>query len=230
MRGLDGCDRPRYVCTNLNPFTQTDHRPWPLRDAPHVMYQSWHDLLFAHWPIVANEMRARVPASLELDLFEGQAWISVVPFRMTGIRPRFLPPGPWLSAFEELNVRTYVVRDGKPGVFFFSLDAANPVAVRVARRYFHLPYFDAKMSLKYDGDWIEYRSTRTHRGAPPAGFSARYRPTGPVFRVTAGSLEEWLTERYCLYAEDRVHRIWRTEIHHAPWPVQPAECQLIHFE
>ena len=172
-------------------------------------------------------MRTQVPAPLELDLFEGQAWISVVPFRMTGIRPRFLPAMPWLSAFEELNVRTYVVRDGKPGVYFFSLDAANPFAVRIARRFFHLPYFDAKMSLQCDGDWIEYRSTRTHRGAPPAEFAARYRPVGPVFRVKPGSLEEWLTERYCLYAGDRHGRIWRTEIHHGPWPIQPAECQLL---
>ena len=190
------------------------------------MHQSWHDLLFAHWPAPVRELRASVPATLDLDLFNGQAWIGVVPFRMSGIRPRYLPPLPWLSAFTELNVRTYVVRDGRPGVFFFSLDAANPVAVRIARRVFHLPYFDAKMSLKYDGDWIEYRSTRTHRGAPAAEFFARYRPTGPVFRVAPGSLEEWLTERYCLYAEDRTGRISRTEIHHVPWPVQPAECEI----
>jgi uncharacterized protein len=190
------------------------------------MHQAWHDLLFAHWPVDAGEMRARVPAALDVDLFDGQAWISVVPFRMSGIRPRFLPALPWLSAFAELNVRTYVVRDGKPGVYFFSLDAANPVAVRIARRVFHLPYFDAKMSLEFNGDWIEYRRTRTHRGSPPAEFSARYRPTGPVFRVAPGSLEEWLSERYCLYADDRRGRIWRTEIHHAPWPVQPAECEI----
>jgi uncharacterized protein len=191
------------------------------------MHQSWHDLLFAHWPISTQQMLARVPASLDLDLFDGQAWIGIVPFRMSGIRPRFLPALPWISAFEELNVRTYVVRDGKPGVFFFSLDAANPVAVRIARPVFHLPYFDAKMSLKYDGDWIDYRSTRTDRGAPSAEFSARYRPTGPVFRVAPGSLEEWLTERYCLYAQDRSGRVWRTEIHHPPWPVQPAECEFL---
>jgi uncharacterized protein len=191
------------------------------------MHQVWHDLLFAHWPVDARELRASVPAALDVDLFDGQAWISVVPFRMSGIRPRYLPALPWLSAFAELNVRTYVVRDGKPGVYFFSLDAANPVAVRIARRLFHLPYFDAKMSIEYNGDWIEYRSKRTHRGAPPAEFSARYRPTGPVFRVAPGSLEEWLSERYCLYADDQRGRIWRTEIHHVPWPVQPAECEIM---
>jgi len=206
---------------------ETDHRPWPLPDAPYVMHQAWHDLLFAHWPVPVDEMRARVPAALDLDLYGGQAWISVVPFRMTGIRPRYLPAVPWLSAFPELNVRTYVVRDGKPGVYFFSLDAANPVAVRIARRFFHLPYFDARMSLATNGDWIEYRSSRTHRGAPPAEFAARYRPVGPVFRVQPGSHDEWLTERYCLYADDGHDRIWRTQIHHVPWPVQPAECEFL---
>lgn len=145
---------------------------------------------------------------------------------MSGIRPRYLPALPWLSSFAELNVRTYVVRDGKPGVYFFSLDAANPVAVRIARRVFHLPYFDAKISLEYDGDWIDYRSVRTHSGAPPAEFSARYRPTGSIFRVAPGSLEEWLSERYCLYAGDCAGRMWRTEIQHAPWPAQPAECEF----
>ena len=147
------------------------------------MLQSWHDLLFAHWPVSQQAMREQVPASLDLDLFQGKAWISVVPFRMSGIRPRYLPALPWLSAFAELNVRTYVVRDGMPGVYFFSLDAANPIAVRLARRFFHLPYFDADMSLSYNADWIEYSSLRTHRGAAAAEFTARYRPSGPVFRV-----------------------------------------------
>ena len=100
------------------------------------------------------------------------------------------------------------------------------MAVRIARRVFHLPYFDAKISLNYDGDWIEYRSQRTHRGAPAAKLSARYRATGPVFRASPGSLEEWLTERYCLYALDRTGRIWRTDIHHLPWPLQPAQCEF----
>ena len=190
------------------------------------MHQTWHDLLFAHWPVPVRDLPAGLPASLELDLFGGQAWISVVPFRMSGIRPRHLPALLWLSAFAELNVRTYVVRDGKPGVFFFSLDASNPMAVRIARRVFHLPYFDAKISLKYDGDWIEYRSRRTHRVAPAAELSARYRATGPVFRASPGSLEEWLTGRYCLYAVDRTGQISRTDIHHLPWPLQMAQCEF----
>jgi uncharacterized protein YqjF (DUF2071 family) len=137
---------------------------------------------------------------------------------------------PWLSAFAELNVRTYVVsRDGerKPGVWFFSLDAANPVAVRVARWSFHLPYMDARMSCVPDGgEAIRYRSLRTHRGAPRAEFTARYRPTGDACRAEIGTLHHWLTERYCLYAADRAGRVSRGDILHDPWPLQPAEAEV----
>ena len=201
-------------------------RPWPLPDGPWVMAQSWHDLLFAHWLVPREALRPLVPASLPLDTRGGEAWIGVVPFRMTGIRPRFLPAVPWLSAFPELNVRTYVTRDGKPGVFFFSLDAANPVAVVAARRFYHLPYFRARMSLTHDGDGVGYASQRSHRGAPPAEFRARYGPMGPVGRAEAGSLAHWLTERYCLYAVDPAGGVWRCEIHHEPWPLQPAEATI----
>ena len=112
---------------------RTAHRPWPLPAGPWVMAQSWHDLLFAHWQIDAARMRPHVPAALEIDTFEGQAWIAVVPFRMSGVRLRFTPALPWLSAFPELNVRTYVVAERKRGVWFFSLDAGNPLAVAMAR-------------------------------------------------------------------------------------------------
>src|SRR5579859_5771812 len=125
---------------------QIAHRPWPLPAGRWVMAQNWHDLLFAHWPLPAAILRPHVPARLEIETFGGQAWLGVVPFRMSGVRLRGTPAVPWLSAFPELNVRTYVVADGKPGVWFFSLDAANPMAVAIARAWFHLPYFRACMS------------------------------------------------------------------------------------
>ena len=174
----------------------------------------------------AAPLRERLPAGLELDTREGQAWLGIVPFRMTGIRPRFLPPVPGISSFAELNVRTYVTRDGKPGVWFFSLDAASRLAVRAARAAFNLPYFDACMESRADGDAIAYTSERVHRGAPGATFRARYAPVGPVFRSAAGSLEEWLTERYCLYAADRNGRVSRLEIDHVRWPLQPATARF----
>lgn len=208
---------------------KSDHRPWPMPDGPWVMTQSWLDLLFAHWPVDPDCLRPLIPAGLELETFEGQAWIGVVPFRMQNVRPRLMPSLPWLSAFPELNVRTYVTDGKKSGVWFFSLDAANPVAVRVARAGFHLPYYDANMSLNEREGWIHYRSHRTHSGAPPADLRGRYRPVGPVYSSQAGSLEHWLSERYCLYASNGLApdaRLWRGEIQHEPWPLQRAEAEF----
>lgn len=211
-------------------LAQTAHRPWPLPARPWVMAQSWHDLLFAHWPIPAPEMAALLPPGLVLDTFGGEAWVAVVPFRMTAVRPRFLPPLPWLSYFPELNVRTYVRSSGpgpeKPGVFFFSLDAGNPLAVAIARRFYHLPYFRARMQCQPDGEAIRYASRRTHPGAPDAEFQGTYAPTGPVYTAQPGSLEQWLIERYCLYSVDRQGRVYRGEIHHTPWPLQPARASF----
>ncbi len=197
------------------------------------MAQAWHDLLFAHWPITAAELRPHVPPELEIDLFEGQAWIGVVPFRMSGVRLRGLPGVPGTAAFPELNVRTYVKAGPllagpfqRAGVWFFSLDAASALAVTLARAWFHLPYFRARMRCEPCGDAVEYESVRTHAGAPSAIWRGSYEPTGPVFRSRPGSLEHWLTERYCLWAGAEDGRLWRGEIHHVPWPLQPARATV----
>lgn len=191
-----------------------------------ALAMSWQDLLFMHWPVRADLLRPLIPSQLEIDTFDNEAWLGVVPFRMTGVRPRYTPTLPWLSAFPELNVRTYVKTGGKPGVWFFSLDAANPVAARVARGAFHLPYFDAHMSSINKADEIFYESIRTHCHAPHADFRGRYQPTGNVFRADAGNLEGWLTERYCLYAANRSGRIFRGDIQHTRWPLQQAEVLI----
>ncbi len=190
------------------------------------MAQTWHDLLFAHWPVPAHRLRGLVHPALTLDTFDARAWLGVVPFRMSGVRPRFFPPVPGPSAFAELNVRTYVVAEGKPGVVFFSLDATNGLAVSLARRFFHLPYFRARMTCAAEGDGIRYASRRTQRDAPLAEFRGRYAPTGPVALAAPGSLDHWLTERYCLYAEDPGAGLHRCEIHHVPWPLQPARAEI----
>ena len=202
------------------------HRPWPMSAGPWVMAQSWHDLLFAHWPVNAAVMRPLLPPQLQVDTFEGSAWLAVVPFRMTGVRLRGTLALPWLSAFPELNVRTYVTCDGKPGVWFFSLDAGNALAVAIARAWFHLPYFRARMSCTNQDGWNHYESERTHRGEPAAFLKCRYRPLGKVFSPQSGTLEHFLTERYCLYTVDGSNRIIRGEIHHPPWPLQRAEAEL----
>jgi uncharacterized protein YqjF (DUF2071 family) len=190
------------------------------------MAMSWHDLLFAHWPVAVDALRPLVPAVLDVDVRDGVAWLGVVPFRMSGVRVRGLFALPGSGAFPELNVRTYVTFGGRPGVWFFSLDAASRMAVRTARSLFHLPYFDADMTCRADGDDVVYRSRRTHDGAPPAEFVARYGPAGATFRASPGSLDHWLTERYCLYAAKPDGSILRGEIHHAPWPLQPARATI----
>ena len=190
------------------------------------MRQTWERLLFMHWPVSPAVLRERVPAPLEVETFEGAAWVGVVPFRMAGVRPRSLPAVRGFSTFPELNVRTYVRHRNRRAVYFFSLDAASRLAVRVARRLFHLPYFDADMAVEEAGEATRYRSVRTHRGAPAARFAARYRPTGPVFRSALGTLEHWLTERYALLTTDDRGRPLLGEIHHPSWPLQPAEAEV----
>lgn len=203
------------------------HRPYPAPASPWVMSMRWHDLLFMHWPIAPERLRPLIPPALEVDTFGGEAWIGVVPFRMAGVRPRLLPEVPGISGFPELNVRTYVVAGGRPGVYFFSLDAASRVAVRAARLTFGLPYFDAEMYCRTSGEWVLYGSRRTHRGAPGAEFSGRYRATGEPFGSQPGGLEAFLTERYCLYSAgvDGGGRVRRAEIQHRLWPLQPAEAE-----
>jgi uncharacterized protein YqjF (DUF2071 family) len=190
------------------------------------MKQEWHDLLFAHWAVGVDVLRPLIPGALEIDTFGGQAWVGVVPFRMSGVRMRGTPAIPGLSRFPELNVRTYVVRDGKPGVWFFSLDATNAVAVWGARTLFHLPYFLAEMICAKDAGWIRHESHRKDRRGSPALLRARYCAVGDIFHAQPRSIEHFLAERYCLYTVDEQGRIIRCDIHHPPWPLQLAKAEL----
>jgi len=204
---------------------ETGHRPFPLPQSPWLMTQSWHNLLFAHWPVDAERLRSRVPPGLPLDLHNGQAWIGVVPFRMTNVTPRFVPALPFVSEFAELNVRTYVTIGGKPGVYFFSLDAESAMAVAAARSLLHLPYFTARMEMRCDGHRVDYVSRRRNEGSS-AEFVARYHPAGPQYEPAPGTLDYFLTERYCLYNVDSHFRVYRLDIHHLPWKLQPAEATI----
>jgi uncharacterized protein YqjF (DUF2071 family) len=188
------------------------------------MTQTWHDVLFAHWPVDPALLRANVPGSFPLDLFEGRAWIGVVPFQMTNVAPRGMPALPWVSAFPELNVRTYVRVGEKAGVYFFSLDAGSAVAVTTARMLLNLPYHVAAMSVEPVGQGVNYRSAR--RDDAGARFEATYEPAGQAFQPLAGTLEHFLTERYCLYHLDHGGSPYRLNIHHAPWSLQPAHASI----
>lgn len=190
------------------------------------MHQRWTDLLFAHWPVAPHVLRPLLPPALTLDTFEGEAWVGVIPFHMSNVRPRGIPPMPWVSSFHELNVRTYVRVGARAGVWFFSLDASNPLAVRAARAAVHLPYYDAMMRMEVATNGsVAYHSERTHRGAPPAGFDAGYRPEGPAYRAAPGTLDHFLVERYELFSTSR-RGLLHVKIAHAPWPLQRASARI----
>ncbi len=192
------------------------------------MRMTWSELLFAHWRVEPNLVRKHLPEGLDLDTHQGSAWVGVVPFLMSGVAPRACPAVPGLSKFLELNVRTYVTKDGKPGVWFFSLDAASAIAVRAARATFNLPYMDAQMSLDQPdpSHAIQYKSDRTHRNEPAASFQGSYKAVGEPFHAQPETLEHWLTARYCLYSVNKQGDIFRGEIEHPPWTLRNAECEI----
>lgn len=198
------------------------HRPWPIPSRPWALRQTWHDLLFAHWPVPAAALRPLIPRALTLQQFSGTAWLAVTPFWMSGVGFRRWPAVPGISRFAELNLRTYVTLEERPGVWFFSLDAGSRLAVLAARRLYGLPYLHARMWHRLQEDEIVYHSQR----ADGTCFDARYGPMGPAGTSRPGSPEYWLTERYCLYAQSRSGHLYRAEIHHAPWPLQPAQAVI----
>ena len=194
--------------------------------SPWVVRMRWVDLLFAHWPVPLEMLRPLVPEGLEIDTFDGQAWVGVVPFRMEDVAPRFLPAPPGPGAFPEINVRTYVRRAGRGGVWFLSLDAGSRLAVAGARKAFHLPYYRARMSSTTEAGWVEYRAERTDPRGRDAIFVGRYRPIGPIEPASPGSLAAFLTDRLGLYAADPEGGLYWTAIRHAAWPLQAAEAEI----
>ncbi|HME31400.1 MAG TPA: DUF2071 domain-containing protein [Terriglobales bacterium] len=216
--------RTRWVGADSILFASA-HRPWPAPMAPWIMTQRWNDLLFLHYALPPEVVRPLVPDALTLDTYQQHAWISVIPFWINHLRPPGVPSLPWFSHFAEVNVRTYVTRDGKPGVYFFSLDASNLSAVWGARMFYRLPYWQAAMKIKgRGGPRIEYVSKRQH-GPTPAELRCSYGPSSAMFHTRPGSLEHFLTERYCLYTYNR-KRLYRGEIHHLPWELQQAAVDL----
>jgi uncharacterized protein YqjF (DUF2071 family) len=229
-RAMNMEERPAEV------LEETGHRPFPLPDRAWTMTQNWNDLLFAHWPIAPATMAALIPPGLDIDTFDGYAWVGVVPFWMDGVRHRI--PGstdqsvaiPMVETFPELNLRTYVRSrlTGRAGVFFFSLDAASLLAVIGARTIFHLPYFYANMVRETAADGtVRYKSRRLLTSAD-VSFQATYRGLGraaDALPSQRGTLEHFLTERYCLFTSFR-GRILVGNIHHKPWPLEAAEAEI----
>ena len=202
-------------------FRETAHRPWPLPSGPWVWRQVWHDLAFLHWPVPPSLVAPLIPRGLTVDEYDGQAWIAVVPFWMSGVTMRGVPPLPGLSSFPELNVRTYVRHGDRPGVWFFSLDATSRLTVFGGRLLFMLPYCYAVMHAEQREARIRYSSMRSAE----TRFVASYGPSGPVQKAEPGSLTHFLTERYRLYASDG-NTISFADIHHVQWPLQPGEVEI----
>ncbi|HEX8708678.1 MAG TPA: DUF2071 domain-containing protein [Pyrinomonadaceae bacterium] len=191
-----------------------------------VMHQDWHKLLFMHWRIPAETLRPLIPERLTIDTFDGSAWVGVTPFTMSNVRPSFVPsllvpPISGLSQMHELNVRTYVYLDKVPGVWFFSLDTNSGLAVQGARAFFHLPYFNADISMEQKGGSFSYKLSRTEEGSAAAEFKARWKTGETLPYAQPGTLEFFLIERYCLYSA-RGKKLYRARIHHQPWPLQEA--------
>ena len=187
----------------------------------HVMFQRWSELLFLHWEIDPALVKERLPDSLTVDAYEGKTYLGLVPFFMQKVRPRFLPCVPWLSNFLELNIRVYVHDEhGRPGVWFFSLDCNQPVAVELARRFFHLPYEHAKMSANPADAFMNYSC---HRKSEEHSAGYRYRGEGDVQIAEPGSLEFFLLERYLLFSKNHQGDLFSGQVHHVPYPFQNAE-------
>ncbi len=215
---LDFLDGPARQAATLR---ETAHRPWPLPATGWAQAQTWDDLLFAHWTVPIEALRAHLPPELEVDTFEGDAYLGLTPFRVTNLRLRGLPPLPVLSSFLELNCRTYVSRGGeKPGIWFFSLDASSRFAVEGARRLYKLPYFQARMSGPPRFGSARLGAEREHV------WESSYRPTGSAAPAETGSLEHFLAERYCLYTVDEAGDLHSADIHHPPWPLQDASAEI----
>ena len=182
---------------------------------------TWRDGLFVHWPVEPGIVADTLPERLSVATYEGDAYLGVVPFLMTDIRPRGSPIG---RSFPELNLRTYVDGPNGRGVYFYNLDASDSVGVTVARRLFALPYYRARMRVDRDRDGICFASDRTHRGVPSAEFDATYEPVGEAFTPEPGSREAFLLENYRFYAAGR--RLYRGEIAHEPWTLRAATVDV----
>jgi len=187
-------------------------------------YQKWRSLLFLHWSLPVEAVQRLLPPGLSVDTFEGRAFVGVIPFTMRGVRPRFAPAVAPVSNFHELNVRTYVHHEGRdPGIWFFSLEAANSLAVRLARRFWHLPYQRARMSMETQGNEVRYASERLWPGPLPARFRARWRTGEELGTAQPGTFEHFLVERYILYADLGPRGLRLGRVHHHPYLLRKAE-------
>lgn len=210
----------------MNLLNDIAHRSWPLTSTNWIMRQSWRNLLFTHWPIPPEILRPYIPSSLQIDTFDGSAWLGVVVFEMKGIYSRGLSSVSLTPKFSEVNVRTYVQYDGKPGVYFLSLDVGDWASLTIAKRWYRLPYHPAHISIQKEGQTFHYESIRKGKTTAFVTSKGTYTPLLDVFFPSEGTLDHWLTERYCLFSTNHRANIYCGEIHHCPWPLQKVETEI----
>lgn len=204
---------------------QLEHRPYQVPSIAYNGIQSWRYLLFAHYQVPTEILRPLVHPELTLQSESGKTWIGVVPFYLV-IRPRYTPLIPGFSFFPEINVRTYVEHKGESGVWFFSLDATNQIAVWAARKFFCLPYYHARMSMRREDGRVAFKSQRRSGTEILPSFEGEYEPISDPKHPEPGSLEHFLAERYCLYTQHHDGQLCRLDVHHVPWPLQQAKANI----
>lgn len=189
------------------------------------LHMGWRHVLFANWPVSPTVVDAAIPDALTVDTFDGDAWLSVVPFTNVDVRPRIFPAGTGLP-LPELNLRTYVTYGDTPGVYFFSLDAQGVLAVLGTRIFHHLPYYYSRIDLVEDDDQIRFTSHRRHPGARPVHFKATYSPEGDSSSAESETLAWFLTERYRYYTEAPDGTVRHAEIRHNPWSLYDVDVEI----
>ncbi|MBS4174515.1 DUF2071 domain-containing protein [Bacillus sp. FJAT-49736] len=203
------------------------HRPFPLPSKRWIMRQSWRNVLFLHWPIPPEKLRPHIPSILQIDTFNGSAWLGIILFVIEGIFPFGLSSVSLTPKFPEINVRTYVTYNGKPGIYFMSIDVENWASLKIAKRWYRLPYKSAQISLRKEKQTYSFQSIRKGNENPSISFKGEFGPVSEVYYAKEGTLDHWLTERYCLYSSNNVGNIYCGEIHHRPWPLQKAEIEMV---
>ncbi|EKN71035.1 hypothetical protein BABA_02632 [Neobacillus bataviensis LMG 21833] len=212
----------------MNILNDSGHRSWPLPSKYWIIRQSWRNLLFLHWPIPLEKLRPHIPSSLQIDTFNSYAWVGVILFVIEGIYPRGISSVSLTSKFPEVNVRTYVTYDGKPGIYFLSIDVENWASLRIAKRWYRLPYHSAQISFRKEGQAFHMHSIRKGNANTPISFKGKYVPVAKVYFPKEGTLDHWLTERYCLYSSNNGVNIYCGEINHRSWPLQNVETEIYH--
>lgn len=210
----------------MDMMKKQDHRSWPVPSKNWIMRQTWRNVFFAHWPVLPERLRPSIPSTLEIDTYQQMAWIGVVLFEIEGIYFRGLSPISVVHKFPEVNLRTYVQHKGKPGVFFLSLDVGNWASLVISKRWYHLPYRNAKISYRKEGSTFHCQSVRKGKSTIPITMKGSFTPNSESYYPEEGTIDHWLTERYCLYSLDRRGNIYCGDIHHKPWLLQKAQAVI----